>query len=296
MKRLGKLTAMMLSLAVIMVFGMTSVFAAADEGEFDWDNNLVIATGTGAGKATAPNPGIKRAQAKVAARVVAQRNLAETINGVAIESLTAVTDSVLDTDAIKASVSGMVKGARELKVEYDEYNNCIVTMGVPIFGVTSAASAVMPKLPQAAQKESFPAPVPDVVPAPPVTIPGAPTYAENTPQGVAAGNFTGVIIDCRGLGLRPGMGAVIYNDMGQPIYGYKNLDIDQVIANGMIGYAYDIANVSRTGANPLVIKAVSVKNQFSAVVSSADANRILLENERTHFLDKTSVVFVRDRY
>ena len=296
MKRLGKLTAMMLSLMAIMVFSMTSVFAAGEEGEFNWDQNLVIVTGTGAGKATAPNPGIKRSQAKVAARVVALRNLAETINGVAIESLTAVSDSVLDTDAIKASVSGMVKGARELKVEYDEYNNCTITMGVPIFGVTSAASAVLPKLPQPAQKESFPAPVPNVVPAAPVTLPNVPTYAENTPQGKAFGNFTGVIIDCRGLGLKPGMSAIIMNDQRQPIYGYKNLDIDKVIANGMVGYAYDTVNVARTGSNPLIIKAVGV-DKLCRVDDFHVGNPIVSEseNERTHFLDATNVVFVRDR-
>ena len=292
MKRLGKLTAMVLSLMAVMVLTMTSVFAAAEEGEFDWDNNLVIATGTAGGKATAPNPGIKRAQAKVAARVVAQRNLAETINGVAIESLTAVTDEVLDTDAIKASVSGMVKGARELKVEYDEYNNCTITMGVPIFGVSSAASTVIPMLPKPAQKESFPAPVPSVAPSVPANVP---TYAENTPQGKAFGNFTGVIIDCRGYGLKPGMSAIIINDQRQPIYGYKNLDIDKVISNGMIGYAYDTHNVARAGTNPLIIKAVGVDKQFNAIVSTADANRILIENDRTHFLDDTAVVFVRDR-
>ena len=199
----------------------------------------------------------------------------------------------LENDTVRASVSGLVKGAREIAEPiYDEYYNCKVTMAVPIFGVDGVASTVISQLPRPTQPESFPQPVPDVTPSVPANLP---TYAENTPDGKAFGNFTGLIIDCRGKALKPAMSAIIMNDQRQPIYGYKNLDIDKVISNGMIGYAYDTNNVARVGANPLIIKAVGVDKTSNAIVSTADANRILIENERTHFLDNTSVVFVRDR-
>ena len=289
MKRLGKLTAMLLSFVFVTVMMMTSVFAEqiGDMWEDQWVKVQVIAAGK-----HPTNRGLRRGQAKTAAELVARRELLSIVQGVAIESFQQVTDLEYDQDVITGKVSGVSKGARTLECTWDAEDNCILTMGIPLYGNNSVASAVMKALPQPERRESFPEPVPNVVPSTPQ---GAPTYAENTPSGKAFGNYTGLIIDCRGKNLRPAMNAIIMNDQRQPIYGYKNLDIDKVISNGMIGYAYDTNNVARTGSNPLIIKAVAVDNNSSAIVSTADANRILIENERTKFLDNTAVVFVRDR-
>lgn len=140
---------------------------------------------------------------------------------------------------------------------------------------------------------------PVVTPAAPLT-PAAPTAsaapvtpAEIVPTGSAVGGYTGVIIDCTGLGLRPAMSPVIKAENGQPIYGYKNLDVDKVVANGMASYAHSEAEATRAGANPLRLRAVSVDRSANPVLSAGDANRLLLENSASGFLDATNVVFVR---
>ena len=47
-------------------------------------------------------------------------------------------------------------------------------------------------------------------------------------------------------------------------------------------------------SNPLVVKAVSLDNHNgNPVLSLADANRVLIENGATGFLDNASVVFLR---
>ena len=103
-----------------------------------------------------------------------------------------------------------------------------------------------------------------------------------------------MIIDCRGLGLKPVMSPVIKNDQGQAIYGHRNLDPDKVIEYGMAGYAYNLNDASRAGSNPLVIKALRVENHNSnPIISTADANRLLIENKASGFLESLSVVFVR---
>ena len=135
-----------------------------------------------------------------------------------------------------------------------------------------------------------------VTPAAPLT-PAAPTAttppAEIVPKGQAVGGYTGVIIDCTGLGLRPAMSPVIKAENGQPIYGYKNLDVDKVVANGMASYAHSEAEATRAGANPLRLRAVSVDHNANPVLSASDANRLLLENSASGFLDATNVVFIR---
>ena len=135
-----------------------------------------------------------------------------------------------------------------------------------------------------------------VTPAAPLT-PAAPTAttppAKIVPTGSAVGGYTGVIIDCTGLGLRPAMSPIIKAENGQPIYGYKNLDVDKVVQSGMASYAHSDAEATRAGANPLRLRAVSVDRSANPVLSAGDANRLLLENSASGFLDATNVVFIR---
>ena len=136
---------------------------------------------------------------------------------------------------------------------------------------------------------------PPAAPAPAVQTPIAPTTppAEIVPTGRAVGGYTGVIIDCTGLGLRTAMSPVIKAENGRPIYGYKNLDSDKVVASGMASYARSDADATRAGANPLRLRAVSIDGGANPVLSANDANRLLLENNASGFLDATNVVFLR---
>ena len=136
---------------------------------------------------------------------------------------------------------------------------------------------------------------PPAAPAPAVQVPIAPTTppAEIVPTGQAVGGYTGVIIDCTGLGLRTAMSPVIKAENGRPIYGYKNLDSDKVVASGMASYARSDADATRAGTNPLRLRAVSIDGGANPVLSANDANRLLLENSASGFLDATNVVFLR---
>ena len=172
--------------------------------------------------------------------------------------------------------------------------------------VTVTANVGAPAAPAAPAGVAAPAlpPVPSVsvpvVPAP--QVPAAPAVqapSVQVPQSPAAtqaaiGGFTGLVVDCRGLGLKPVMSPVIKNAEGTPIYGYKNLDYDRVVSEGMAAYTTDPEKLTRAGSNPLVVKAVSLDNyNGNPVISVADANRVLLENGKTGFLDNLKVVFLR---
>ena len=172
----------------------------------------------------------------------------------------------------------------------------------------SAGVVIVPAVPTApavtAPAVSAPAvPAPAVPAAPAVTVPAAPTVpapvapttppAEIAPTGTAVGGYTGVIIDCTGLGLRPVMSPVVKAENGRPIYGYKNLDADKIVSSGMASYAHSASDATRAGTNPLRLRAVAVDGGANPVLSAADANRLLLENSVSGFLDATNVVFIR---
>ncbi|MBR4905035.1 MAG: LPP20 family lipoprotein [Selenomonadaceae bacterium] len=114
-------------------------------------------------------------------------------------------------------------------------------------------------------------------------------------SSMAEGDYTGLVVDCRGLELQPVMSPVIKNTNGTKIYGHKNLDIDKVISMGMADYIDDPDNVQRAGSNPLVVKAQAVENfNSNPVVAIPDSNRILIENHATQFLKDLNVVFLFD--
>lgn len=109
---------------------------------------------------------------------------------------------------------------------------------------------------------------------------------------LAQGDYTGLIVDCRGLYLQPVMSPVIKNTNGTKIYGHKNLDYDRIISEGMVDYIGDTEHVDRAGANPLVVKAVAVDNfNSNPVLAISDSNRVLIENHATKFLKDLKVVF-----
>ena len=116
---------------------------------------------------------------------------------------------------------------------------------------------------------------------------------KNSPMA-AIGGFTGLIIDCRGVGtLNPVMSPVVKNVKGVKLYGHENLNYDLVVKDGMVNYAQDTAQASRAGSNPLIIKAVKLEDHSAnPVVSEEDGSRILIENGATGFLNKTAVVFL----
>ncbi len=297
MNRLMKVFGLLSLVTMLLIASMATVLAAEN---VDWNSNVIRATGGGVAPAGARTMAQARMMARRAAITDAYRQLAEYVGGVNVDSQTTVDMAAVQSDVIKTRVQATIRGARIVSEGQTSDGGYEVTMEVPMFGISSLASAVLDR---PAVVESFPEQVADVLPAPVEPYPngGWATPAPRTgssaapaPDGKAIGTFTGLIVDCRGLGLKPVMSPVIKNANGSPIYGYKNLDYDKVIESGMAAYAKDMSGASRAGSNPLIVRALDVENHGGTpVLSVADANRVLIENGATHFLDNTRVVFLR---
>ena len=179
-------------------------------------------------------------------------------------------------------------------------------MSVPIYGVTNSVASVTFK--PVDNKQDFPPPPADLQ---------------------AEGRYTGLIIDCGDSDLKPVLTPVIRDSDNVSIYSYGNLDFDKVLTRGMIGYVTKDddttwlvqsprapslvllsyvariesrlmfltaqtanGNTSRVGDNPLIIRAERLSDDDTCpVVSKSDADRILAENQISHFLDNGAVVF-----
>ncbi len=239
------------------------------EAAADWSSRVITATGTGIAPPDAGSPGQAKIMARIAAKVDAQRQLVEVIKGVQVSAETTVEQMMVTSDTVTTKVSGMLRGAQivaERELPDGEYE---VTMQVPMFGSSGLAEAVFER----------PA---GVVPFP------VPATAVRTD-----GEYTGLVVDCRGLGLNPVMSPVILNSAGTKIYGHQNLDYDLVIRDGMASYASDMNGASRAGNNPLVVRAERLSgNNSNPVIGVTDADKVLSANASNGFLSRTAVVFL----
>ena len=287
---------MIFILCVVMSICLPS--ASSSQGVVDWwESDTLIATGYGAAQNKINSVKHNRVLAKRAAVMDAYRKLAEQAKTIRITAEKTIGSQIEAGEISSSKIDAVIKGATVLREEYDEYNNCTVVMSVPIYGVTDsvALAALKP-----AEKKDFP---------PPST------------SDTAKGNYTGLIIDCGDLELTPVLTPVIRDANDQSLYSFEHLDYDKVITKGMVSYVtrssqisapqnfmlvstrnlptISIAaqkNLSRAGDNPLIIKAQRMSDDNSCpVISAEDADKILIENGASHFLDNGAVVFTSYR-
>lgn len=316
-RHISKLFMACLMAMTLMVVSAASAFAAGTGMDWSGDSKITV-QGTGVAPTYAVNAVQARMLARRAAVVDAYRQLAEMVKGVNVDSETTVENMMVTSDVTKTKVTALIQGARVVSEQAIDGGGYAVTMEMSVFGASNSLATAV--LPTNTVPMSFPAPdasVPASTPSsvqvnvqvtpgtttqqtpattlPSVTVPSHQgSSAAAAPAGQAIGGYTGLIVDCRGLGLKPVMSPVIKNANGEPIYGYKNLDSATVIANGMASYTTDLSKATRAGTNPLVVKAVGLDNHNgNPILSVADANRVLIENGATGFLDRTNVVFVR---
>lgn len=108
--------------------------------------------------------------------------------------------------------------------------------------------------------------------------------------------YSGIIIDCRKLGLQTAASPVIKAESGTIIYGDKDLDFDKINEIGMAAYVtLKEESVARVGINPLVVKAVSLdKFNTCPVLSDRDAGEVIKADRTSGFFKDLKVVFWTD--
>lgn len=235
-----------------------------------------------------------------AAKIDAMRNLLEAVHNVQIDSKTVVEYNITTLDVIDAKINGVLNGAREVKrwQDADGGYHMIVEMGL-YGGAGSLADVIVP------QVQQVPLPEPSIFQNTTTTtttstttaINSAPvdTYSPVVPvTAPVRGNYTGLIVDCTGLGLSTAMAPGIYSENQSVVYGLQHVSHEQVISRGYVGYSNGMSNVSRAGSNPLIVKATGLRDHaIRPVISDADAMTVLSENKATGFLNNGNVVFMR---
>lgn len=279
-------------------------------GTVNWTSGVVTAMGIGVPPPNAVNAAQARAMAERAAFSVAVRNLLEVVKGVRVDSATLVENLLATNDVIKTRVTGLVKGARTVKTDLLQDGSVEVTVAVSLSG--ELVDAVLPKgfgrptsivePPREATPRPRPMPAPAPQPAPTAPLPSASSPAPIPPAPTApspASAYTGLIVDARGLSLKPAMAPRLLDEQGKELYAGGTLTREQAVEAGVAGYSKDMiagSRQTRVTDNPLIVKGVKVSgNKGTDVVLSEEAVKTIQQTEQaSHYLKQARVVLVYD--
>lgn len=249
----------------------------------------IVVKGEGAAP---PNKTLSAAQKRImalrAAKVIALREIAEIINGVAVSGETRVVDAAVESDAIRASVEGIVKGAQVIKEVYDPMSEMAgVYVSVPMTGPNGVMAALLPQ----------------VIPVLPPTQyqPYQPMAPVEPPQQAQAQapprNYDGLILDVREKPFKPALINRVLARNGEIIYDPTKVAQNILVERGAAEYTNDVGKArallgERGSSNPLVVKAGGVVKSTDVELGPDDASTVFSSNQSNNFLEGAKVVFV----
>lgn len=256
---------------------LNNVLERMGEGYINWSVGTVRATGIGAVPENVSNPVQAAAMAKRAAVTVARRNLLEIVKGVRVDSETVVNNFVTASDLIKTQVRGFIQGAQIVEEKNLSYGGVEVVMEIKLRG--PFADTVLPKVSR--------------IQIPPAA--GATSVAVAQPDKV----YTGLVVDARGLGVRPAMAPKVLNEKGEEFYGSAYVSRDYAIQQGMAGYSRDVKAASeneRVTDSPLIVKAIKASGSSNSdlIISDQDAQTLQNASRNLKFLNQCKVMIVVD--
>ncbi len=241
-------------------------------GKVDWTTGVLTVVGIGAPPAQpANNAAQARAMAERAAQVIAYRNLLEALKGVRVDSTATVENFISTSELIRAEVNGIIQGATIMDKKYLSDGSVEVTVGMRLPG--ALAEALLPK-----------------------TLPTPATGLTGTSPGKL---YTGLIVDARGLDVKPAMAPKILNEDGKEVYGPSCISRDYAVREGTASYFKDPVQAQtnpRVAEKPLMVKAVRLAGdtRVDTVISNADAAILQSASENLSMLQKCRVIILVD--
>lgn len=237
------------------------------------------------------NPNLSQAQrelgAKRAAVVVAQRAVAEYLNGFALVGDTLVKDGVLESDMIRSAVTGTVKGVQVVVQEYNkEKDTAIAIVKVGMHGPKGFASAIYDKMFKDPELKSSLTEV-DGKPAP---------KFKHKVEPVSEA-YDGLIIDATEQNFRPALINRIFTPKNELLYDPSKVSQKVLVEQGCGEYTNSVEKAkaaleSRGIKHPLIVKATGTVSAADLQVSDEDAVTIYSANQKGNFLAGAKVAFV----
>ncbi len=246
-------------------------------GAVNWTAERVTAVGIGFPPQGVTDPARARVMADRAAYLIAVRNLLEVVKGVRVEATTVVENYMVKSDEVKTEVSGFVKGAQIIGRKNHPDGSVEVEVAVPLTGIDGIQQFFQNEVKLGT---ASPEPVED------------------------AEGHTSLIIDARGMGVKPALFPRIVDAQGTPIYTPEMADRGAVVEHGMVRYATVPKASPSADTGPSAISAVAGRKPLrikampgtaTVTISLDDAKKVMQSPGKTaDFLKKARVIILLD--
>ena len=128
---------------------------------------------------------------------------------------------------------------------------------------------------------------------------GVPHKEAASPVPAGRRPFTGLVVDCRGLKVKPALVPRILDEDGNEVYGPAIVDRKYALKKGVAEYVKKLGDAlgdPRVGGNPLRVKAVRAtgSNSCDIVISNLDAGKVVAVPANLGFLEEANVIIVLD--
>ena len=265
-------------LLTFSVFGYTDnsmeVIELKENGSINWSRGVIQAKGIGIPSKKMSENSNARTVALTDAKLSAFHMILEIIKELRINGTTVVGDYAIQDPAIMSKIENMVKNAKVVKKEYLTDGTVKIEMEVNLRG--GFAQLVLPK---------------DIKPLDSITF--------VTMNKTSSPVVTGLVVDAKGLGVRPVMVPIILDENNQEVYGSAFVSREYAVQQGMSGYARNlkqILNNQRVADHPLVVKGLKAlgPGRSEIVISNADASKLRSTSESLYFMKKCRVIIVVD--
>ena len=265
--------AALLALPMVALAGDNDgVVQKVGHGEVNWTGKVITVTGSGS-----PNlkggavPAQLRLQTERAAELDAYRKILEIVKGVQVNSKQTIGAQMQASPEVSAKVEGLIKGMRRIDTKYYSDGGVDVIVQFPLDG--SLTQAVIPS----------------------DTKPVAAEAPKVQAQAPGSQQYTGLVVDARGLKLVPALAPRIVDESGKELYDASKIDPVTLKSAGGIAYVLNVDSAkknNRVTDNPLIIKAAKIAEggKCDLVIAKEDAAKL----DGKDFLNKGRVVVIVD--
>ena len=255
----------------------------------------------------ASEEGQSRYRALRAAQVVAQRDLLEVMQGLQLFGSTTVKDGMLESDDIKTSVEGFLKGALKCGQTFDQSKGYAeVCMRLNIRGKGGLYDIILPLLTEEKlmpeEKPSFNSNSADLKTAVTDTESSGPALIPDAKAAVKAPSeltnpHDGLIIDARDFEFRPALVNRVLSENDEVLFEPSKILSNVLVERGCGGFTTDDGKAralleSWGSKNPMIVKCTDVRKFTDARIAQDDAAAIFVNDQKSNLLSQARVVFI----
>lgn len=247
-----------------------------DGGQIDWTRMTIEASGVGVPSPDSATLHQGLEKTGIIARQNAYRNLLELTKSMQLTADQTVGQYMKNRDILLSKIEDRLKGASVVSTRYLSDGTVKKTLKVDIKG--SLLQLLLPDtIVQLEMK----------------------TMGEETSSPTDNDKYTGLLVDARGVPVKPALVVQLVDEGDQEVYGPAYVSRNYAVKKGFCGYVEDIKAPEveeRVGGNPLIVKALRVRSPGSSdlVVSNTDASRIRSVVQHLFFLRQCRVLVVVD--